>query len=113
MCMYAHMYVCIAVLWFMDQRHIAHYNLSYAPPLRLLSSSFLSSSFLSSSSLFSFSLLEDIDSGKFSYGHSDKYSLSDAFWTCSNMFANRWVCTYVCDVKETNCNVVELTNLLR
>ena len=21
-------------------------------------------------------------------GHSDDYSLSDAFWTCSNMFAN-------------------------
>ena len=102
MCMYAHMYVCIAVLWFMDQRHIAHYNLSYAPPLHLLSSS-----------LFSFSLLEDIDSGKFSYGHSVEYSLSDAFWTCSNMFANRWVCTYVCDVKETNCNVVELMNLSR
>ena len=64
-------------------------------------------------SLFSFSLLEDIDSGKFSYGHSGEYSLSDAFWTCSNMFANRWVCTHVCDVKETNCNVVELMNLSR
>lgn len=35
------------------------------------------------------------DAGEFNsqYGHSDDYSLSDALWTCSNMFSTAYVVT--------------------
>jgi len=40
-------------------------------------------------------MLLSADVGEFDsqYGHNDGYSLADALWTCSNMFAKAYVAT--------------------
>ena len=45
----------------------------------------------------SYSAVDGMESFAEEYGHSDGYSLSDVFWTCSNMLSDRYGNVRICD----------------